>query len=277
MNPAGAWLEALRKRSHPLVMGVLNVTPDSFSDGGRFATPDQAAAAGRTMAAQGAAIVDLGGESTRPGAAPVAPEEEEARVLPVLDRLRDLPVSIDTRHARVAAAALDAGAVMVNDISAGADPEMFPLVASRGAGLVLMHMRGDPRTMQTEPRYADVVAEVEACLLARARAAVEAGVDPERILLDPGIGFGKTLRHNLALLDALPRLSRHGYPVLVGVSRKRFLGDLTERAVADRGPATVAAVALAAYCGAAVVRVHEPGPALDAVRVATAWRGRLVE
>jgi len=277
MNPAGAFLEALRTRTHPLVMGVLNVTPDSFSDGGRFATPDEAAAAGRALVAEGAAIVDVGGESTRPGAAPVHEAEEEARVIPVLERLRGLPLSIDTRRAGIAAAALERGAVMVNDVSAGADPEMFPLVAARGAALVLMHMRGDPRTMQTDPRYGDVVAEVEAFLLVRARAAVEAGVAAERILLDPGIGFGKNLEHNLALLAALPRLAKHGYPLLAGVSRKRFLGELTGRAVGDRGPATIAAVALAVFHGAAVVRVHEPLPALDAVRVAAAWRSRLVE
>lgn len=271
------FFEALRERTGALVMGVLNVTPDSFSDGGRFAGPDEAAAAGRALLAQGAAIVDVGGESTRPGAEAVDPDAELSRVVPVLERLRGAPVSVDTRRAAVAARALDAGAAVINDVSAGADPEMFPLVADRGAGLVLMHMRGEPATMQAAPRYDDVVGEVEAFLLARAAAAGEAGVPRDRILIDPGIGFGKTLEHNLALLRALPRLARHGYPVLVGVSRKSFLGRLTGRGVGERGPATLAAVALCAAAGAAVVRVHEPAPALDAAKVAAAWASRLLQ
>ncbi|MHC4549755.1 MAG: dihydropteroate synthase [Planctomycetota bacterium] len=283
MQPGGAFLAALRERAGgpeappPLLMGVINATPDSFSDGGRFAGPDEAAAAGRRMVADGAAIVDVGGESTRPGAPPVDPEAEAARVLPVVERLRDLPLSVDTRRASVARRALEAGTVVINDVSAGADPEMFPLVAAHGAGLVCMHMRGQPRTMQDAPRYADVVGEVEGFLLARAAAAEAAGVARERILIDPGIGFGKTLAHNLALLVALPRLARHGYPVLVGVSRKSFLERLTGRDVADRGAATTAAVALCTLHGAAVVRVHDVPDARDAVAVAQAWRNRLLQ
>ena len=258
---------ALAHRTHALVMGVLNVTPDSFSDGGLHLDPDAAAESARSMCSAGAAIVDVGGESTRPGAAPVSPDEEWDRVGPVLDRLAGLPVSIDTRHAGTAARALDAGAVLVNDVSGGRDPEMIPLVRERGAGLCLMHMRGEPGSMQDAPRYDDVVAEVEAYLLERAAAA--AGIAP--LLLDPGIGFGKTLAHNRALLAALPRLASHGHPLLLGVSRKRFLGDLTGRPVGARGDATTAAVTRCALGGAAVVRVHDVPAALDAVRIAASW------
>ncbi|MHC4161985.1 MAG: dihydropteroate synthase [Planctomycetota bacterium] len=280
MNPAGAFFQALRSRASgpPLIMGVINVTPDSFSDGGRFAGPEAAVAEGQRMAAQGASILDIGGESTRPGAAPVAPEAEAERILAVIEGLRDLPVSVDTRQASVAALALRAGAILVNDVSAGADPEMFPAVAACGAGVVCMHMRGEPGTMQRDPRYADVVGEVEDFLLARAEAAEAAGVARDRILIDPGIGFGKTLSHNLALLQALPRLAGHGLPVLVGPSRKSFLGRITGREGADRRDATTAAVALCAFeGGAAVVRVHDVPAARDAASVALAWRNRLLQ
>ncbi|MHC4940179.1 MAG: dihydropteroate synthase [Planctomycetota bacterium] len=259
--------EALSQRRHALVMGVLNITPDSFSDGGRHFHAGRAVESAQRMIADGAAILDVGGESTRPGATPVAPEDEWNRVGPVIERLAGLPVSVDTRHAATADHALDAGAVLVNDVSGASDPEMIPLVRERGAGICLMHMRGEPGTMQDAPRYDDVVGEVEAYLLERAEAA--AGIDP--ILLDPGIGFGKTLQHNLALLAALPRLAAHGYPLLLGVSRKRMLGDLTGRGVDARGDATTAAVTRCARGGAAVVRVHDVGPAFDAVRIAAAW------
>jgi dihydropteroate synthase len=259
-------------------MGVVNVTPDSFSDGGRYSGSEAAVAEARRMAAQGAAILDVGGESTRPGAAPVDPDAEAERVLPVIEGLEDLPVSVDTRRASVAVLAMRAGAVLVNDVSAGADPGMFPAVAAHGAGVVCMHMRGDPETMQRDPRYGDVVGEVEDYLLSRAQAAEAAGVARERILIDPGIGFGKTLEHNLALLRALPRLASHGLPVLVGASRKSFLGQLTGRAVADRHDATTAAVTLCAFDGGvAVVRVHDVPAALDAAAVALAWRNRLLQ
>jgi dihydropteroate synthase len=280
VNPAGAFFEALRQRASgpPLIMGVINVTPDSFSDGGRFGTPRTAIEAARRMAAQGASIIDIGGESTRPGAAPVDPEAEADRVLPVLEGLEDLPLSVDTRRASVAERALRAGAILINDVSAGADPEMFGAVAAHGAGVVCMHMRGVPATMQRDPRYADVVGEVEAYLLARAAAAEAAGVARDRILIDPGIGFGKTLSHNLALLRALPRLAGHGLPVLVGPSRKSFLGQITGREVADRRDATTAAVTLCAFGpGAAVVRVHDVLAARDAAAVALAWRNRLLQ
>ena len=271
MQRARAFFEQLERRSHALVMGILNVTPDSFSDGGRHVDADAAAQAGRAMLEAGAAILDIGGESTRPGAAPLPPEEERRRVLPLLERLDGLPTSIDTRHASVADAALAAGACLLNDISAGADPGTFPVAARHGAGLVLMHMRETPATMQQEPRYDDVVGEVEAYLLRRAAAAETAGVAHDAILLDPGIGFGKTLEHNLALLRSLPRLAGHGYPLLVGTSRKSFLGRLTGRAVGERGDATTASVALAAQGGAAVVRVHEVAAALDAAKIAAGW------
>ncbi len=279
MNPAGAFFEALRARAGgpPLVMGVINVTPDSFSDGGRFEAPAGAIAEARRMAAHGASILDIGGESTRPGAAPVDPEAEAERIVPVLAGLKDLPLSVDTRRASVAARALRAGAVLVNDVSAGADPEMFHVVAAHGAGVVCMHMRGEPGTMQDDPHYDDVVGEVEEYLLARAEAAEAAGVARDRILIDPGIGFGKTLEHNLALLRGLPRLAGHGLPVLVGPSRKSFLGQITGRAVADRQDATTAAVTLCAFHGAAVVRVHDVPAARDAAAVALAWRNRLLQ
>ncbi len=271
MNPESVFFEALQDRPHALVMGVVNVTPDSFSDGGGYAGPDDAVAAAQAMAAAGVAIVDVGGESTRPGADPVPVDVELHRVVPVIERLRGVPVSVDTRSAAVAERALDFGASVVNDVSAGADPAMFELVASRGAGLVLMHMRGRPRTMQQDPHYDDVVAEVEAYLLERANAALAGGVARDRILIDPGIGFGKTLAHNMTLLRALPRLASHGYPLLVGVSRKTFLGAITDRDVDGRHDATTAATTLAAFAGAAVVRVHDVSAGLDAVRIAAAW------
>lgn len=264
--------EALHSRRRALVMGVLNATPDSFSDGGRHATPAAAAAAAEALLAEGCDLVDLGGESTRPGAEPVPPEVEAARVLPVLGLLPHLPWSVDTRRAALARRAMALGVRCINDVSAGADPAMFPAVAEAGAGIVLMHMQGEPATMQASPRYGDVVGEVEAFLLGRAAAAERAGVRRDRILLDPGIGFGKAAEHNGALLRAIPRLAGHGYPLVIGVSRKRYLGDLTGRPVSERRDATAAACAIAAYLGAAVLRVHDAGAGLDAAKVAAAFR-----
>jgi dihydropteroate synthase len=258
------------------LVGVLNVTPDSFSDGGEFADLEAAVARGRLLASEGAALVDVGGESTRPGAGPVPAELELARVLPVIEVLAadGIAVSIDTSKAAVAQAALEAGAVLVNDVTAlRGDPELASVVAGSGADLCLMHMLGEPRTMQDDPRYDDVVAEVESFLAERADLAVAAGVARERIALDPGIGFGKTLAHNLALLRALPRLARLG-PLLLGVSRKRFLGALTGREVAeDRVAASVAA---ALYCyrgGAHLLRVHDVRATADALAVERALEG----
>jgi len=260
------FFDALRTRSHALVMGVLNITPDSFSDGGTHLDPDRAAAVAHTMMAEGAAIIDVGGESTRPGATPVSLQEEWDRVAPVLERLRGVPTSIDTRHAAIANRALDAGAILVNDVSAGHDSEMLPLIRERGAAICLMHMAGEPGSMQDAPHYANVVDEVETFLLERA---AEAGSGP--VLLDPGIGFGKTLEHNLALLAALPRLAAHGFPLLLGVSKKRFLGDLTGQPIDARHDATTAAITRCAVAGAAIVRVHNVRAAVDAVNVASAW------
>jgi dihydropteroate synthase len=258
------------------LVGVLNVTPDSFSDGGDHAGLEAAIAHGRRLAAEGAAIVDVGGESTRPGAEHVPAELELARVLPVIEVLvaEGIAVSVDTSKAAVARAALDAGAVLVNDVTAlRGDPEMASVVAGSGADLCLMHMLGEPRTMQDDPRYDDVVAEVEGFLAERADAAVAAGIPRERIALDPGIGFGKTLAHNLALLRALPRLARVG-PLLLGVSRKRFLGTLSGREIAaDR---VAASVAVALYCyrgGAHLLRVHDVAATADALAVERALEG----
>lgn len=243
------------------LMGILNVTPDSFSDGGRYQDLAAAVAAAERMIADGATWIDVGGESTRPGANPVDAATEAARVLPVVRALAARGpgrISIDTRTAAVAGAALDAGATLVNDVSAGADPAMLPLVASRGCGIVLMHMQGEPRTMQQAPRYQDVVDEVCVFLESRLRAATAAGVREDAILLDPGIGFGKTTAHNLALIRALPDLGRRlGRPLVVGLSRKRFLGRLAgigDPAARD-GLGHILHGLIAPWC--ALLRVHD--------------------
>ncbi len=253
-------------------MGIVNVTPDSFSDGGRFFAPEAAIAHGRALAAAGAAVLDVGGESTRPGADPVDRDEELRRVIPVvgvLARETGLPVSVDTTKAAVAAAALEAGAVIVNDVSAGrADPDMLAVVAEAGAAMILMHMVGEPRTMQDRPRYDDVVDEVGAFLVERVAVAVDAGVDPSALVVDPGIGFGKTAQHNLALLAGLPILvDRVAVPVLVGTSRKWFLGEIPGGSddPAERDDATLATVVCAVDAGARIVRVHDVRPAVRAI------------
>lgn len=260
-----------RPRAPARLMGILNVTPDSFSDGGEHAGPDDALAHGRLLFAEGADLVDVGGESTRPGSEPVPMEVERERVAPVIAALAGAgPLSVDTTKAAVAAAALEAGATLVNDVSAAThDPEMLAVVASAGAGLVLMHCRGEPRDMQLAPRYDDVVREVAAHLRARARAAWRAGVDPARIALDPGIGFGKLLEHNLRLMRALSELRSLGFPLCLGVSRKSFLGRLSGQEEAGRrGPETLAAVVLADGLGAEIHRVHDVAPTRAALRVA---------
>ncbi|MCC6830053.1 MAG: dihydropteroate synthase [Thermoleophilia bacterium] len=259
-------------------MGVVNVTPDSFSDGGDNMAANAARVTVDRMAADGAAIVDVGAESTRPGAERVPPGEQLRRLDPLLADLYARPpataVSIDTTHAAVAAAALDAGAVLVNDVSAGReDPELLPLAADRGAAVCLMHMLGQPKDMQERPRYGDVVAEVLAFLEERMAAAVAAGVAEDRILLDPGIGFGKTLEHNLALMAALPELARLGRPVVVGASRKGMIGLLTGRPVEGRLAGSLGAALAAVAGGAAVVRVHDVAQTVDALRVWTAATG----
>ena len=254
----------------PSVMGVVNVTPDSFSDGGVNLDPDVAASAARRMIEEGAAIVDVGGESTRPGSDGVSAEEELARVVPVLDRLgRAIPVSIDTSKAVVAEAALERGAILVNDVTAlRGDPGLADVVAGAGTYLCLMHMQGEPRTMQQEPRYGDVVAEVASFLEERLAFAVARGVPEERICLDPGIGFGKTVAHNLELVRRLDVLLALGRPVLVGFSRKSSLRRLTGSD--DLLGASLAAAVAAFERGATILRVHDVGPHVDALTVAAA-------
>ncbi len=257
----------------PVVMGIVNVTPDSFSDGGLNLDPDAAIAHGHALVRDGAAILDVGGESTRPGAEPVDEVEELRRVLPVLEGLRGCGarLSIDTSKARVAQAALDAGASIVNDVTAlRADPRMAALLAERGCCCVLMHMLGEPRTMQREPRYDDVVADVVAFLRERLAVAVAAGIDERRVWLDPGIGFGKTIDHNLQLLARLDELAALGRPLVIGTSRKSFLGTITGRETGDRIAGTLATNVLALAAGASIFRVHDVGPAHDALRVAAA-------
>lgn len=255
-------------------MGILNVTPDSFSDGGRFLAFDAAVAHGLQMAGEGADLVDIGGESTRPGAEPVDVEEEIRRVAPVVSALagEGILVSVDTSKAAVAAAAIDAGAVVVNDVTALGDPEMGTLVADREVGLVLMHMMGSPRTMQADPRYDDVVAVVGTFLSDRADHATGLGVAPERICVDPGIGFGKTVAHNLDLLtDGVSHLATTGRPVLVGASRKSFLERiLGPTPVGERDGATGVAHGLAIASGATVIRVHNVVEGLRSARVTDA-------
>lgn len=256
-----------------LIMGVLNVTPDSFSDGGRFLDPEAAIAHGLELRKAGAHLVDVGGESTRPGAEPVPEAEEKRRVVPVVEALcaAGVTVSIDTRKPGVAEAALAAGAQVVNDVGGMRDPAMRRIAAETGAGVVIMHMRGDPKTMQDRPVYHDVVAEVAEFLDRWARQAMEAGVHPQSICVDPGIGFGKTVEHNLRLLRDLAVIVELGYPVLVGTSRKSFLGKVTGIEDPERRDlATAVSVALAVERGAHAVRVHDVPSAREAVAVAKA-------
>lgn len=254
-------------------MGVLNVTPDSFSDGGRWFDPDSAVGHGVNMLDQGADLLDIGGESTRPGSLPVGPDEQIRRVTPVIRQLRqlrpDVTISIDTSLASVAAAALDAGANLINDITGGtADPALLSLAAARGCPIVLMHIQGTPLTMQESPAYTDVLGEVKAFLARQRSAAVGAGVEPARVLLDPGIGFGKTLAHNLTLLRRLNELKELGSPLLLGVSRKGFIGRLTGKDDPDgRIFGTAASVAWCLANGADIVRVHDVEAMTQVVRV----------
>jgi dihydropteroate synthase len=256
-----------------MVMGIVNVTPDSFSDGGAYLRPEIAVAHARHLLETGADILDIGGESTRPGAEPVSASEELARVVPVIKALAgsDALLSIDTMKASVAHAALEAGARIVNDVSAlTADRDMPRVVRDTGAGVVLMHMQGSPRTMQTAPHYRDVVDEVASFLEARMQDLQQAGISSEAMAVDPGIGFGKTLEHNLALLAGLRVLARLDRPVVVGCSRKRFLGEVTGRPVGERMAGSLAAAAVAVLLGAHVVRVHDAAESRDAALVAAA-------
>jgi dihydropteroate synthase len=258
----------------PRIMGILNVTPDSFSDGGEWFDFAEAVEHGRTLVAEGADILDVGGESTRPGAAPVALDEELRRVVPVIRALREVgaQLSVDTMKLTVAEGAVAAGATFVNDVTAFRhEPELAGFVADRGCDCCLMHMLGEPRTMQDDPRYGDVVDDVRAFLEERAEFAIGEGVREERIMVDPGIGFGKTLDHNLELLRRLDEIVAVGFPVVVGTSRKSFLGRLTGREDPhDRVAATVATTVLALERGATLFRVHDVAPTKDALTVATA-------
>jgi dihydropteroate synthase len=258
------------------LMGVVNVTPDSFSDGGLYLDPEAAVAHGRKLVAAGAEILDVGGESTRPGADPVDAEEELGRVVPVIQGLGacGCELSVDTSKAEVAAAALDAGATIVNDVTAlRGDPGMAPLCAERGATVVLMHMLGEPRTMQDNPRYGDVVVEVKGFLAGRLEAAVAARIAEERVWLDPGIGFGKTPAHNMELLGRLGELRELGRPLVIGTSRKSFIGKVDGSAAGERLGGTIASSVLAAAEGAAVLRVHDVAEVGQALAVTAAILG----
>lgn len=260
--------------SRPRVMGIVNVTADSFSDGGRFLEPGRAIAHGLSLAADGADLVDVGGESTRPGAAPVPEEEEAARVIPVVRALarEGVAVSVDTMKPGVMRQAIDAGCAMVNDVMGLRAPGAVEAVAGAGVGLCVMHMLGTPETMQAEASYVDVVAEVRGFLVGRARALEAAGVARERIVLDPGFGFAKDFTHNVALFAGLPAIAATGYALLVGVSRKRMLGEITGRPVGERAAASVAAALLAVQNGARIVRVHDVRETVDALKVLVALK-----
>jgi len=255
-------------------MGVLNVTPDSFSDGGQFFEPHKAIKHGLQMAADGAAIIDIGGESARPGSMPVSAEQQIKRVVPVIKALRekiDVPISIDTYNCDVAEAALQAGAAMINDITALSDERLAQLAAEQQVPVVLMHMQGTPATMQIEPKYDDVVSEVLQFLLERAKRAEQFGILKERIFIDPGIGFGKTLEHNLLILRSIRKFVETGYRVLVGTSRKSFIGQITGKEnPAERIFGTAATVALCAAAGISIVRVHDVAEMADVIKIAQA-------
>lgn len=255
--------------SRPLIMGILNVTPDSFSDGGSYTDVNQALARAEQMLAEGADIIDIGGESTRPGALAVSVQQELDRVMPVLERLLGLqvPISVDTRKSEVMRAVLAAGADMVNDVGALEGDGALAVVAASKAAVCLMHKQGDPQAMQIEPHYGDVVAEVGDYLLKRALLAESAGIARQRIMIDPGFGFGKTLEHNIQLLQKLASLSETGFPVLAGLSRKSMLGAITGNSVECRQFESVAAALLAIQRGAVVVRVHDVKPTRDAIKI----------
>jgi dihydropteroate synthase len=258
--------------SRPQVMGILNITPDSFSDGGLYQQRDTALRQAEVMAGQGASILDIGGESTRPGAAAVSGQEELDRVIPVIEAIKshiDIPLSIDTSKPAVMRAAVQAGAGLINDVNALRAEGALQAAIDLAVPVCLMHMQGKPRTMQQDPQYVDVVADVHDFLLQRTQALLDAGFAREKIVLDPGFGFGKTLAHNLALLRGLPVLAKTGYPLLIGISRKSMLGAITGRKVDQRVPASIAAAVLALQGGASILRVHDVAETVDALKV---WR-----
>ena len=256
----------------PLVMGVVNITPDSFSDGGRFLDSEAAVSHARRLAAEGADILDIGGESTRPGSAPVSEQEEMDRVLPVLEKISDLCVSVDTRRPAVMKAAIEAGASMINDIEALGVPGALEALAASKCAVCLMHMKGTPATMQRDPHYDDVVGEVKAFLKEAARKTTFAGIGRDRIVLDPGFGFGKTVQHNLEILRKLPELRALGFPVLAGLSRKSTLAKLTGRAVEERLAGSLAIALLALERGARILRVHDVKETRDVIAVWEAYK-----
>lgn len=260
----------LHKRTY--IMGILNRTPDSFSDGGRFISEEGAVSHGLRMASEGADIIDVGGESTRPGSAPVSAQEEIDRVMPVIKRLRglvDIPISVDTSKAEVAREALNNGASMVNDITGlRGDSKMAGLVAERGVPIVVMHMKGTPRTMQLKPRYGDLIGEIIGSLKESISIAQTAGIDEEKIITDPGIGFGKTLEHNLVIIKELARFKSLGRPILIGVSRKSFIGQILGKGVTERLMGTASSAALSIYNGANILRVHDVKEMVEVARVA---------
>ncbi|MBW2056547.1 MAG: dihydropteroate synthase [Deltaproteobacteria bacterium] len=270
--PCGSTTLHLGERT--LVMGAVNVTPDSFSDGGTFLQPERAVARALEMVDQGADLIDIGGESTRPGSRPVDIEEELARVIPVVKEVAsrtDIPISVDTRKARVAREALEAGARIVNDVSAlRFDPEMGPVAAAYGAPVVLMHMLGTPETMQQHIHYVSLFSEIMEYLRESMDIAQKAGVDPERIIVDPGIGFGKTVEHNLAIIKHLSRFKVLGRPILIGTSRKSFIGKILDLDVKEREEGTIASVAASILSGAHIVRVHNVRNAVRAARITDA-------
>jgi len=262
----------LLKTKRPLIMGVLNVTPDSFSDGGRFLSPDRALKAVAAMVEQGADIIDVGGESTRPGALPVPESEEQDRVLPVVASIAerfDVAISLDTSTPSIMREGVRLGASLINDVRALSRPGALEAAAATDAMVCLMHMQGEPRSMQDNPRYDDVVIEVRNYLAAAVRRAEQAGISRDRLILDPGFGFGKTTDHNLSLLRHLQQITVSGLPLLVGLSRKRLIGELTGRPVDQRLAGSLALALLAVQRGAAIVRVHDVGPTVDVIKI---WR-----
>jgi len=280
VTPMEFQLKGQRLRlERPLLMGIVNVTPDSFYEGGRFCDPQRAVAHALRLVEEGADLLDIGAESTRPGALPVDEQEERRRLVPVVAAVAkavSVPISVDTSKAEVAKAAIDAGAIMVNDVTAlRGDSAMVGVVAQAGVALVLMHMQGTPDIMQHAPRYDDVVGEVAQFLAERVRYAIDQGVARDRIVVDPGIGFGKTLGHNLDLLANLRVFAELGYPLLVGPSRKGFIGQLTDQSVEARGWGTAGVVALAVEQGANILRVHDVGPMKDVAKVAVAIARRI--
>ena len=280
VTPMEFQLKGQRLRlERPLLMGIVNVTPDSFFDGGQFCDPQRAVAHALRLVEEGADLLDIGAESTRPGALPVDEQEERRRLVPVVAAVAkavSVPISVDTSKAEVAKAAIDAGAIMVNDVTAlRGDSAMVGVVAQAGVALVLMHMQGTPDIMQHAPRYDDVVGEVAQFLAERVRYAIDQGVARDRIVVDPGIGFGKTLGHNLDLLANLRVFAELGYPLLVGPSRKGFIGQLTDQSVEARGWGTAGVVALAVEQGANILRVHDVGPMKDVAKVAVAIARRI--